>query len=45
MAACIDHGRAQLLTWTGLDRSEKYPSIIAALANVKGSLRQASGLH
>jgi DNA ligase D-like protein (predicted ligase) len=35
MAARIDHGRAQLLTRTGLDWSDKYPSIIAALANVK----------
>ena len=35
MAARIDHGRAQLLTRTGLDWSDKYPSVIAALANVK----------
>src|SRR5271155_1425089 len=34
MAARIDHGRAQLLTRTGLDWSEKYPSAIAALANL-----------
>ncbi len=26
MAARIDHGRAQLLTRTGLDWSDKYPS-------------------
>jgi ATP-dependent DNA ligase len=35
MAARIDHGRAQLLTRTGLDWSEKYPSLIAALGNVR----------
>jgi len=35
MAARLDHGRAQLLTRTGLDWSDKYPSIVAALANVK----------
>jgi bifunctional non-homologous end joining protein LigD len=34
MAARIDHGRAQLLTRTGLDWSDKYPSAIAALANL-----------
>jgi ATP-dependent DNA ligase len=34
MAARIDHGRAQLLTRTGLDWTEKYPSAIAALANL-----------
>jgi hypothetical protein len=37
MPARIDHGRAQLLTRTGLDWTDKYPSVIAALAklNVK----------
>jgi DNA ligase D-like protein (predicted ligase) len=34
MAARIDHGRAQLLTRTGLDWSDKYPSITEALAKV-----------
>jgi ATP-dependent DNA ligase len=34
MAARIDHGRAQLLTRTGLDWTDKYPSAIAALANL-----------
>jgi DNA ligase D-like protein (predicted ligase) len=34
MAARIDNGRAQLLTRTGLDWTSKYPSIIAALANL-----------
>src|SRR5580692_325065 len=35
MAARIENGRAQLLTRTGLDWSEKYPSAIAAFASVK----------
>src|SRR6202046_3551579 len=34
MAARIDNGRVQLLTRTGLDWTAKYPSIIAALANL-----------
>jgi ATP-dependent DNA ligase len=34
MAARIDNGRAQLLTRTGLDWADKYPSVIAALANL-----------
>jgi DNA ligase D-like protein (predicted ligase) len=34
MAARIDNGRAQLLTRTGLDWTDKYPSAIAALANL-----------
>jgi bifunctional non-homologous end joining protein LigD len=34
MAALINNGRVQLLTRTGLDRTVKYPSAIAALANV-----------
>ena len=34
MAARIDNGRVQLLTWTGLDWTEKYPIAIAALANL-----------
>ena len=34
MAARVDNGRAQLLTRTGLDRTDKYPSAIAALANL-----------
>jgi ATP-dependent DNA ligase len=33
MAARIDNGRAQLLTRTGLDWTDKYPSAVAALAN------------
>ena len=35
MAARIDNGRVQLLTRTGLDWTDKYPSAIATLANVK----------
>ena len=34
MAARIDNGRAQLLTRTGLDWTDKYPSGIAAPANL-----------
>ena len=34
MAARVDNGRAQLLTRTGLDWTDKYPSVIAALANL-----------
>ena len=43
MAARIDHGRAQLLTRTGLDWSEKYPSAIAALASVKARTAYLDG--
>jgi hypothetical protein len=35
MAARIDNERVQLLTRTGLDWTNKYPSAIAALANVR----------
>src|ERR1700729_2701931 len=35
MAARIDNGRVQLLTRTGLDWTNKYPSAITALANVR----------
>jgi hypothetical protein len=38
MAARIDNGRVQLLTRTGLDWTEKYPSAIAALANMKAGM-------
>jgi DNA ligase D-like protein (predicted ligase) len=34
MAARIDNGQAQLLTRTGLDWTHKYPSTVAALANL-----------
>jgi DNA ligase D-like protein (predicted ligase) len=43
MAARIDNGRVQLLTRTGLDWSEKYPSAIAALANVKARTAYLDG--
>ncbi len=39
MAARIDRGRVQLLTRTGLDWSEKYPNVIAALANVRSEIQ------
>ncbi len=35
MAARIEGGRVQLLTRTGLDWSDKYPSVIATLANLR----------
>jgi DNA ligase D-like protein (predicted ligase) len=35
MAARIEGGQAQLLTRTGLDWTDKYPSVIAALAKVR----------
>jgi DNA ligase D-like protein (predicted ligase) len=34
MAARLDNGRAQLLTRTGLEWTHKYPSVVAALANL-----------
>jgi bifunctional non-homologous end joining protein LigD len=34
MAARMDNGRVQLLTRTGLDWTAKYPSAVAALANL-----------
>jgi hypothetical protein len=34
LAARIDHGHVQLLTPSGLDRSERYPKIAAALARL-----------
>lgn len=34
MAARIDNGRAQLLTRTGLDWTDRYPSVMAALSNL-----------
>src|SRR5271154_871016 len=43
MAARIDHGRAQLLTRTGLDWTDKYPSVIAALADVKAKAAYIDG--
>ena len=43
MAARIDNGRVQLLTRTGLDWSEKYPSVIAALVNVEAKTAYLDG--
>jgi DNA ligase D-like protein (predicted ligase) len=43
MAARIDHDHAQLLTRTGLDWSDKYPSAIAALASVKARTAYLDG--
>ena len=43
MAARIDNGRVQLLTRTGLDWSEKYPSAVRALANVKAKTAYLDG--
>ena len=34
MSGCIERGRVQLLTWTGLDWSDKYPSVVEVLAKV-----------
>ena len=43
IAARIDKGRVQLLTRTGLDWSEKYPSTVTALASVKASTAYIDG--
>jgi DNA ligase D-like protein (predicted ligase) len=43
MAARIDHGGLQLLTRTGLDWTDKYPSVIAALTNVKAKTAYIDG--
>jgi DNA ligase D-like protein (predicted ligase) len=43
MAARIDNGRAQLLTRTGLDWADKYPSVVAAVANVKAKTAYIDG--
>ena len=43
MAARIDNGRVQLLTRTGLDWTSKYPSAIAALADVKAKTAYIDG--
>jgi ATP-dependent DNA ligase len=43
MAARIDHGRAQILTRTGLDWTNKYPSAIAALAHVAAKTAYIDG--
>jgi hypothetical protein len=43
MSARISGGRAQLLTRTGLDWSDKYPSVIAALARVRAKAAYLDG--
>jgi DNA ligase D-like protein (predicted ligase) len=43
MSARIERGRAQLLTRTGLDWSDKYPSIIAAIAKVPAKTAYLDG--
>jgi hypothetical protein len=43
MSARIEHGRVQLLTRTGLDWSDKYPSIVAVLANVRAKNAYVDG--
>jgi DNA ligase D-like protein (predicted ligase) len=43
MAARIERGRAQLLTRTGLDWSDKYPSVVAALSKVQAKATYLDG--
>jgi ATP-dependent DNA ligase len=43
MAARLDDGCVQLLTRTGLDWTDKYPSVIAALANVAAQTAYIDG--
>ena len=43
MSARIERGRAQLLTRTGLDWSDKYPSVVAALAKVRAKAAYLDG--
>jgi hypothetical protein len=43
MAARIDNGRAQLLTRTGLDWTDKYPSAIAALSKPRNHAPPEAG--
>jgi ATP-dependent DNA ligase len=38
MSARIERGRVQLLTRTGLDWSDKYPSVVEALAKVRAAI-------
>ena len=42
MAARMDNGRAQLLTRTGLDWTDKYPSAIAALSKPRNVFPESS---
>jgi DNA ligase D-like protein (predicted ligase) len=43
MTARLEHGRSQLLTRTGLDWTDEYPSAIAALVNVKAKTAYIDG--
>jgi bifunctional non-homologous end joining protein LigD len=43
MAALIDNGHGQLLTRTGLDWRAKYPSVVAALANLNAKTAYLDG--
>ncbi len=43
MSARIDGGRVQLLTRTGLDWSDKYPSVVAAVAQIKAESAYVDG--
>ena len=43
MAARIEAGRAKLLTRTGLDWSDKYPSVTAIFANVRAKSAYLDG--
>ena len=43
MSARIDHGRVQLLTRTGLDWSDKYPGVLAALGDVPAETAYLDG--
>jgi ATP-dependent DNA ligase len=43
MAPRIDRGQAQLLTRTGLDWTDKYPSVLAALAKVRAKAAYLDG--
>jgi ATP-dependent DNA ligase len=43
MAARIDNGRAQLLTRTGLEWTDKYPNAVAALVSVKAKTAYLDG--
>src|SRR5271168_3893293 len=43
MSARIEGGRAQLLTRSGLDWSDKYPNVIAVLANVRAKSAYLDG--
>jgi ATP-dependent DNA ligase len=43
MSARVEGGRAQLLTRTGLDWSDKYPGVIAALTNARAKSAYLDG--